>query len=263
MQHSTCTELTSVQLELWRAQGYLKVPNLFDADTIAMLERSIASIESLDADPDDSNATLHYYEAIANDRAKTRSERFLGLDPWLDGFILNSNIAAVLQQLFGEPAVLFKEKINYKYPDGGGFIPHQDAAAYDFVDYHITCLVAPQPTTEENGCLYFAAGEHKQGLLPMNSRRCIDSSALHNLRWCAVPSSPTDALFFGSYTPHFSNTNKTQTARKALYLTYNAASLGDFRSQYYQHRNTRLTRAAEQRANQISTIQHFDGRTDN
>mmetsp|Transcript_21388 Transcript_21388/g.63932 ORF Transcript_21388/g.63932 Transcript_21388/m.63932 type:complete len:240 (-) Transcript_21388:689-1408(-) len=33
-------------------------------------------------------------------------------------------------QAFGEPAVLFKDKINFKGPGGAGFLAHQDATAY-------------------------------------------------------------------------------------------------------------------------------------
>jgi ectoine hydroxylase-related dioxygenase (phytanoyl-CoA dioxygenase family) len=45
---------------------------------------------------------------------------------------------------------------------------------------------------------------------------------------------PGDLLWFDSYVPHHSGTNVTDTSRRALYLTYNAASAGDFRSTYYE-----------------------------
>ena len=35
-------------------------------------------------------------------------------------------------------------------------------------------------------------------------------------------------LLFDSYAPHRSETNRTEHARRALYLTYNARSAGDF-----------------------------------
>ena len=57
-----------------------------------------------------------------------------------------------------ERPVLFKEKINYKQPGGGGFAPHQDATAYRFVDHHISCMVPLDPATPASGCLYVAPG---------------------------------------------------------------------------------------------------------
>jgi ectoine hydroxylase-related dioxygenase (phytanoyl-CoA dioxygenase family) len=58
-----------------------------------------------------------------------------------------------------------------------------------------------------------------------------------------VPLEPGDLLFFDSYTPHHSETNTTPRARRAAYLTYNAASLGDHRDRYYADKRTEFERA--------------------
>ena len=42
-----------------------------------------------------------------------------------------------------------------------------------------------------------------------------------------------DAIFFNSYTPHRSGPNMTNNRRRVLYVTYNAASEGDHRREYY------------------------------
>jgi ectoine hydroxylase-related dioxygenase (phytanoyl-CoA dioxygenase family) len=128
--------------------------------------------------------------------------------------------------------VLFKEKINYKQPGGGGFAPHQDATAYRFVDHHISCMVPLDPATPASGCLYVARG-YEAGRLPTDERGRIDATTADRLDWQPVPLEPGDLLFFDSYTPHHSDTNTTTRARRAAYLTYNAASLGDHRDRYY------------------------------
>jgi hypothetical protein len=43
-------------------------------------------------------------------------------------------------------------------------------------------------------------------------------------------------LIFGAYLAHRSGDNVTEKARKAVYLTYNAASEGDFRDHYYDEK---------------------------
>ena len=70
-------------------------------------------------------------------------------------------------RLFGEPAVLFKDKINFKLPGGGGFKPHQDQQAgwSVYADLFITAMVSLDSTSEENGCLELCAGQHTRGLL--------------------------------------------------------------------------------------------------
>jgi hypothetical protein len=40
-------------------------------------------------------------------------------------FLSRKLISAAVSDLFGEPASLFKEKINFKLPGGGGFLAHQ------------------------------------------------------------------------------------------------------------------------------------------
>jgi len=52
--------------------------------------------------------------------------------------------------LLGEPAVLYKEKINYKLAGGAGYAPHQDAPAYPFIDVHVSCMVAVDDSTERH-----------------------------------------------------------------------------------------------------------------
>ena len=44
----------------------------------------------------------------------------------------NSHAAQVAAELLGDPegVWVFKERINYKLPGGGGFAPHQDAPAW-------------------------------------------------------------------------------------------------------------------------------------
>ena len=79
-------------------------------------------------------------------------------DRVLHDLICEGTVVDVLAALFDDRPVLFKEKINYKQPGGGGFAPHQDATAYRFVDHHISCMVPLDPATVASGCLYVAPG---------------------------------------------------------------------------------------------------------
>jgi ectoine hydroxylase-related dioxygenase (phytanoyl-CoA dioxygenase family) len=44
---------------------------------------------------------------------------------------------------------------------------------------------------------------------------------------------PGDVFIFSGYLPHRSATNKSNFARRALFLTYNRKSEGDFHTDYY------------------------------
>ncbi len=54
-----------------------------------------------------------------------------------------------------------------------------------------------------------------------------------HIAYQAVHCKPGDAVFFDSYAPHRSQPNHTNEARRVLYITYNRASEGDHREQYY------------------------------
>jgi ectoine hydroxylase-related dioxygenase (phytanoyl-CoA dioxygenase family) len=73
---------------------------------------------------------------------------------------------------------------------------------------------------------------HKQGLLGKMWAPLTDDDTKH-VAYQPVHCKPGDAVFFDSYAPHRSQPNKTDHARRVLYITFNAASEGDHRKQYY------------------------------
>jgi ectoine hydroxylase-related dioxygenase (phytanoyl-CoA dioxygenase family) len=150
-------------------------------------------------------------------------------------FLGRSELAAVLEQLCGEPAVLFKEKINFKLPGGAGFEPHQDAPAFTTFGqrYHVTVMISVDPATRENGCLEVVDGFHGAGLLPQAPDGTLDRTWAAAQLWKPIEMKPGDVLVFDSYVPHRSGKNSSRAPRRALYVTYNRASDGDFRHQYF------------------------------
>ena len=117
---------------------------------------------------------MHHYEATPFGVRLARSENLIPYHADLRRLLTTGKIPNGVSQLFGEPAVLYKEKINYKYPRGGSYAAHQDAPAYEFTQRHITCLVAIDTATPANGCLFFVPAMHRQGLLPLDANGCID-----------------------------------------------------------------------------------------
>jgi ectoine hydroxylase-related dioxygenase (phytanoyl-CoA dioxygenase family) len=139
-----------------------------------------------------------------------------------------------VSDLFGEAALLFKDKINFKMPGGSGFTPHQDAQAGwdDYAHYYVTALVSIDEATIENGCLELAAGWHDKGLIGELWKPLSDDD-MRGMTFEPLPTRPGDVVFFDSYAPHRSGPNLTAAPRRVLYVTYNRASAGDHRARYY------------------------------
>ena len=161
--------------------------------------------------------------------------------------------------LLGEPAVLYKEKINYKAPGGAGYAPHQDAPAYRFVEVHVSCMVAVDDATVANGCLEVVSGAHGE-LLPTDASGCLRADVVAAMDWRPVEVRAGQVLWFHSRTPHRSGPNTSPLPRRALYPTYNAAAEGDLRAAYYERKAAELAAAAPGGRVPVSLIGDFEGR---
>ena len=233
--------LTADQRRDWNELGWVLCRGVLDDAVVADLDAAVAELEAW---ADAGAPALHHFELTDHGKALARTEKFADDHPFLDAFVRGGVIAETLAELFGEPGVLFKEKINYKQPGGAGFAPHQDATAYRFVDHHISVMVPLDPSTEESGCLYFAPG-HTQGQMPTDERGRVEDRFAATLDWRPVEVGPGDLVFFDSYAPHYSGTNESARARRAFYLTYNGSSAGDLRAAYYEDKEAEFAREGE------------------
>lgn len=245
----------------WLRDGFVLVPGFLNPEeTIAVT----SWVVEISAWPDDADRWMHHREIAAEGIRLCRTENFMPYHEGMKQLLTEGKTVAAVSRLIGGPAVLYKEKINYKYPGGGGYAAHQDAPAYDHGTEHVTCLIAVDACTPDNGCLFFAPGRHRDGLLAMDDKGCIAPDVAERLDWRATPTQPGDALFFSSFAPHLSPPNHSRRSRRALYLTYNAASEGGFRDSYYREKRESL--AARELSNgvdqgRISKIGHFQGNT--
>lgn len=188
-----------------------------------------------------------------------RTENMVPHHPGLRALLCTGPMAGVAGALLGEPAVLYKDKLNHKLPGGAGYAPHQDAPAYRFVDVHVSCMVAIDDATPDNGCLEVVSGAHDR-LWPTDEAGCLRPDVVDALTWAPVPLRAGDTLWFHSRTPHRSGPNRSVHPRRALYPTYNARSEGDRRADYYRQKATELAATTGDDRVPVSLIGDFQGR---
>jgi hypothetical protein len=219
-------------------------------------------IDEIAAWPDDGDGWMHHRELTDDGPKLCRSENLIPFHAGLRDLLTGGSLLATASALLGQPAVLYKEKVNYKLAGGAGYAPHQDAPAYPFIDAHVSCMVAVDDATIDNGCLEVVEALHHE-ILPMDDGGCVhpDVVAQHDWRAVEVPAGWT--LWFHSRTPHRSGPNASDTPRRALYPTYNARAEGDLRAAYYEEKLARF-REGGGRADgkvQVSLIDDFQGRS--
>jgi len=226
--------LTPAQLSEFKRDGFLVLRGFFPPARIAT---AAASIAALAARPPRAGHEMVYFEDSVTEpgtRVLSRIERFVEEDAVLADLILNSGLTELAGALLEAPAVLFKEKINFKLPNGQGFAPHQDIQpGWDaYASYFISVLVTIDPSTIENGCIELAAGHHRRGWLGERMQP-LTPAQLAGVEFVKFPTAPGDVVVFDCFVPHQSAPNLTTQARRNLYLTYNRAREGDFRARYF------------------------------
>ena len=248
--------LTTEQLEHFNYRGWLLVDTLSAAKT-SEVQSWVTDIASWS---DNDGEWLHYRELTEYGPKLCRTENFTPFHAGMHDFLRSGQMVATASALLNSEAVLYKEKINYKLAGGAGYSPHQDAPAYRFIETHISCMVAVDDATEENGCLEVVSGLHHE-VLPMDNKGCIDPTLVATFHWMTVPLRAGQTLWFHSRTPHRSGPNNSQNDRRALYPTYNALSEGDLRSRYYEQKLKEFAESKENNESvRVSLIGDFVGK---
>jgi len=226
--------LTDANRSAFDRDGFLVLRRLFDAGEVARMSTLLDDIASKPPLP--GGAMLYYEDNRAPPPARllSRIEKFADPGEPFERLLRASALPPAVESLLGEPAVLFKEKVNFKLPGSGGFEPHQDIQAGwdDYAPWFLSVAVAIDDSHAGNGALEIAAGAHRRGWIGERWKP-LSPAQTAGLAFRLVPLGPGDAIFFDSFAPHQSAPNASGGPRRNLYLTYNRARDGDHRERYF------------------------------
>lgn len=219
------------QVEQFKRHGFTVMRRAFDGEAVAQFD---AWATDLVQQPEVSGRHWVYRDPSLLDPSQRIITRIERISPFHAGFeALTLALKPLVEQLLGEPAALFKEKINFKFPGADGFKPHQDAQAgwNNYADFFVSALVCFDEATAKNGCLQIVENYEHKGLARLWEP--LTESDLAGMRWIDLPTQPGDIIFFDSYVPHASQPNLTDGMRRIYYATYNRASAGELMERYY------------------------------
>ena len=222
--------LSDDQIADFKRDGYVVVPNAFDQSDTVIIDEWAGEVEGLPEEPG-RHWVFHEKSRLNDDDLINRIEY---IAPFHDGFAqLTAMLGAPATQLFAEEVALFKEKINFKMPGGGGFEPHQDAQAGwdDYASNFITVMICIDEATIDNGCLELAPRQNQRGLL--RGMEPLTAEDTKDMNFVAYPMRPGDMALFDAFTPHRSEPNPTASIRRMYFATYNRASEGNHLDHYY------------------------------
>jgi len=203
--------------------------------------------------PAGSHVWGHYAEATAGGPVVSRTENVSACHPGVAALV-EGRLRELATELLGEPAVAFKDKVNYKQPGGAGFSPHQDLAAYPGVGRVVSLLVAVDECSEVSGCLWLAPPA--EGVLPTDDRGVLLESVTRDLHWSPAVLGAGDVAVIDGLAPHHSEANRSDRPRRVLIASYAPAAEGYDRMTYYGARREVMDAVGEPR---ISTLGDFEG----
>ena len=226
--------LNEKQIKKFKDDGFVLIPGLFNSSEV---NKILKYTEELQKGPEISGKEWKYFEESKINEKEKVLARIENFCKYLKGFhelCTRSRIMDCVNDCFGEQGILFKDKINFKMPGGSGFTPHQDSQAGwdDYAKFYLTAMVSIDESTIKNGCLEFAPGHNKSGLIGKLWKPLSDDD-MKNMKFIPIETKPGDAVLFDCYAPHRSEPNLTNKPRRILYLTYNKLADGDFKEKYY------------------------------
>ena len=249
----TKMKLQESQIDFWTRNSYLIFRGLFANEISEISDWT----EEISLWPGAGNTKwLNFFEMHSPSKL-SRVENFVPFHDGLANIINGRKVIDIVSALMGEPAVLYKERINFKPPGGGPHSAHQDGVAYESSHLkqfklgtsYISMLLSIDPATVDNGCIQVAKNWQLEDLtiLPMENTdpdhlnfSKISDEVEGNLEWESIETKPGDVIFFSERLPHRSEPNRSSASRRILYGVFNPLSEGDKRIQYYEEKGKNI-----------------------
>lgn len=220
--------LTNEQQQRYDEQGFLVVPGVLSEQRLADMQAEVEDLHHrMHEDPHpDVGIAWEEESEIPRIRQLMNSELICQS---IDAAIRDTDLLDLVEQLIGPDIMLFHSKLMMKAAGDGSFTPwHQD---WGYWQHHslrptqLNCMIAIDPQTEENGCIRFVLGTHKDG--PIDHHRSDATSFNIGLpgdldAYASVPAvmQPGDAVFFGPLVIHGSVPNNSTAHRRANTIAF-------------------------------------------
>jgi ectoine hydroxylase-related dioxygenase (phytanoyl-CoA dioxygenase family) len=229
--------LTPEQLEAYRRDGYVVARSMFSTEEVNLIRST--------AENDDALHKAAYFRSDANG-SKTRMT--VWNHPGDDIFGLFSRCERIvdsMEAIIGEEVYHYNSKLNAKEPfEGGAWEWHQDYgywyASGCLFPRMATCILALDPSTNENGCLQVLKGSHLAGRIEhVTSGKQVSADPeriphlMQSLEHVHVEQQPGDVLFFDANMLHASSANASANRRWVLISCYNARSNSPYKSHHH------------------------------
>ncbi len=214
------TTISAEQAHRFDELGYFVVEDAFDAATLGRLDAELSAgdeeaREFLAAVPDGRLGVTGLDTQVVAPHAVARSD-------FVRSFVADPLLAGLARDLVGPEVRLYWDQSVFKQPHGTEpVLWHQDNG-YTYVEpqAYLTCWIALDDATPENGCIAVMPGVHREGTLEHRSTAVGEECWGDWSTAVNVPVRAGSVVVFTSLTPHATRRNLTDAVRKAYIVQY-------------------------------------------
>lgn len=213
--------LTESQLQQYQEKGYIIFENLFSEEEIEPVRKIIDSYD------EETERRLQVvgkeFNSIAKQINFTAGLNFKS--PELQQFIADDRFVQLTTTILGPDIRLYWDQSVYKRPEANRDFPwHQDNGYVPTEPIHyLTCWLALEDATIENGCIWIQEGTHHKGFVE-HTKTDIGWLCYHgDDPGTPVPLKKGSMVAFHSLLFHRSTPNRSQTIRKAYVIQYSVS----------------------------------------
>jgi ectoine hydroxylase-related dioxygenase (phytanoyl-CoA dioxygenase family) len=226
----TPNRVHNFDLQSYLQNGFEICKALFSSEEVSALRHDATALESA------CGALVHENPRVRIDiidgKARPKKiEPLIDVSPEFARLAHDPRIIEIMRSIFQEEPVLFEDKLNYKYPRGGGeFALHQDRWYWQSIPTRqiASILIYMDDATAENGCLEVYAQAHRNGLFEMHPKKGISETVFAGRNRSQALGAAGTAIVFDSMTPHLSKENHSEKFRRAIIFSYNPKADGCF-----------------------------------
>lgn len=161
--------LSDDQVRSFDQHGYVASVRVLTEEQVALLVEELRSL----MDPAHPGRSL-FYECHTNESGDPDNVLFHALGAWrispaFHDLLWHPGVTVPAAQLLGGPVRFWHDQLFCKPPRHGGVVSwHQDYSYWTRTQpmAHLTCWIALDDATVENGCLCYVPGSHQWNLLP-------------------------------------------------------------------------------------------------
>lgn len=226
--------LTPQQQAFYENNGYLVIENLVSRSALEELRGRVSEICEEVAERREAAVAGKRVNSMVEPGAATAAKPSLRkltelavTDPFFRGVAGDARILDIISALSGggRGVALYSDQVFLKPAFCGSAKPlHQDNSYFKVAPHHagLTCWLALDDATVENGCMHYIPGSHKRGMIPHKSIPQTPHLTPEGEQGAevAVPIPAGAAIFHHLLVLHSSKANSSAHSRRAWALHY-------------------------------------------